>query len=243
MENLTRDTINKIEEMAKVENEIIDVDGKTYSKSKLYEVRSARPILDSLSTSSLKGFVAYVKHIIEKSGQPLPVIININSDGIVAKTGLIEGTERDTIVTAKPSPIDIYYGRYKTLEETIIGLQTKFVRTEVVEKLLETLKCLVIDNTVAVEDDGISQKVTVANGAGIRSEIKLSPIVRLRPYTTFFELEQPERVFLLRVDKQGSVALFEADGNSYKQTIIDTTRAYLESAFAEEVDNKLVVIA
>lgn len=243
---MNRETIEKIEEMSKLENKTIEVDGKVYSLKELHEVKPKRPTLQSLESKSLNGFIEYVKHMIANHNdteRPLPVIILITENGVRAKTGLINGLERDTIAEAMPSSIYVNYGRYNSLEETIIALQTKFIKTEVVDKLLETLKCMVIDNTVSVEDDGVSQRVTVANGAGIRSEIKLSPIVRLKPYTTFRELDQPDRLFLLRVNKSGDIALFEADGDCYKQTIIDITRNYLISAFEEEISEGNVILA
>ena len=243
---MNKETIEKIEEMSKLENKTIEVDGKVYSLKELHEVKPRRSCLQSIESKSLIGFVDYVKHMITNHNdkeRPLPVIIQVSANGVKAKTGLINELERDTIAEATPSTIDASYGRYKSLEETIIALQTKFVRTDVVDSLLETLKCMVIDNTVAVEDDGVSQRVTVANGAGIRSEIKLSPIVRLKPYTTFRELEQPDRLFLLRVDKHGDIALFEADGDCYKQKIIETTRDYLGEAFAEEMSEGIVILA
>ena len=243
---LNRETIEKIEEMSKLENKTIEVDGKVYSLKELHEVKPKRPTLQVLESRSLRGFVDYVKHMIticHPETKPLPVIIQITENGVRAKTGLINELERDTIAEASPSSVYVNYGRYNSLEETIIALQTKFVRTEVVDRLLETLKCMVIDNTVSVEDDGVSQRVTVANGAGIRSEIKLSPIVRLKPYTTFRELEQPDRLFLLRVNKSGDIALFEADGDCYKQAIIDITREYLTFAFEKEIFEGNVILA
>ena len=46
------------------------------------------------------------------------------------------------------------------------------------------------------------------------------PIVRLSPYRTFREIEQPESQFLLRIrtDDRGNaeVALFEADGGVWR---------------------------
>lgn len=244
---LNRDTINKIEEMANINNKVVaifDENGKErkFCEEKLSEIKPERNRLKAMTCKSLEGFVNYVKNMLRNYG-PHPFIVKISDEGITAESGLIDGYDRDVIAYAEPNRIKNYYGSYRSLEETIISLQTKFVRTANVEMLLETLKRLVVDNTVCVEDDGVSQRVTVANGAGLKSEVTLNPIIRLKPYTTFFELEQPERLFLLRVNKQGEIALFEADGDSYKQDIIHFTREYLEEVFEQEIADKVIVIA
>ena len=245
---LNRDTINKIEEMSNIGNKVISVtdplDGsvKTFSLDKLYEVKPERKKLKSMACSSLTGFEDYIKHML-KGNTVLPIIIKVNDDGVSAETGLIDCCDRDVVAYASPNRIRNDYGYYRSVEETIISLQTKFIRTDVVESILGILKCMVVDNTVCVEDDGVSQKVTVANGAGLKSEIPLNPIIRLKPYTTFYELEQPERLFLLRVNKSGEIALFEADGDSYKQDIIITTRNYLKYSFTQEINDGVIVIA
>lgn len=44
----------------------------------------------------------------------------------------------------------------------------------------------------------------------------LPPIVRLKPMNTYPEIDQVETMYLLRVNKDGDVALFEADGGRWR---------------------------
>ena len=40
--------------------------------------------------------------------------------------------------------------------------------------------------------------------------------MKLRPYRTFKEIDQPESQFLLRLNENGNIGLFEADGGMWK---------------------------
>ena len=63
------------------------------------------------------------------------------------------------------------------------------------------------------------------------------------PFRTFLEVEQPESEFLLRLDDDGNVGLFEADGGMWQQTAKASITAYFEDKLAQEVkDDKIVVM-
>ena len=67
--------------------------------------------------------------------------------------------------------------------------------------------------------------------------------VALRPFRTFLEVEQPVSEFLLRLDDDGNVGLFEADGGMWQQTAKASIAAYFEDKLAQEVkDGKIVVM-
>lgn len=55
-------------------------------------------------------------------------------------------------------------------------------------------------------------------------------------------MEQPESEFLLRLDEEGNIGLFEADGGMWKLTARKTVKAFLEKQLAEEVASNRVYI-
>ena len=65
----------------------------------------------------------------------------------------------------------------------------------------------------------------------------------LRPFRTFQEVEQPESEFLLRLDEDGNIGLFEADGGMWKLTARQTVKAFLEKKLAELIASEAVYIA
>ena len=71
----------------------------------------------------------------------------------------------------------------------------------------------------------------------------MKPRVPLRPFRTFQEVEQPESEFLLRMDEEGNIGLFEADGGMWKLTARQTVKAFLEAKLADLVTSRAVFIA
>ena len=72
--------------------------------------------------------------------------------------------------------------------------------------------------------------------------VTVKPRVALRPFRTFLEVEQPESEFLLRLDDNGNVGLFEADGGMWAQAAKANILAYFEDKLAEEVKGGKVVV-
>ena len=121
---------------------------------------------------------------------------------------------------SRPDIPTIRFNRYMPVEEFIIQLQTCFEEDENHNKtkLLAFVSKLSSEVKVEIEDDGISQKVTSSTGTAVKhsESITLPPIVRLKPMNTYPEINQVETMYLLRVNKDGDVALFEADGGRWR---------------------------
>lgn len=65
---------------------------------------------------------------------------------------------------------------------------------------------------------------------------------KLQPYRTFLEVEQPASDFLLRLDKEGRPALYEADGGAWKLEAKRNIAAYLCEQLADLVECGSVVV-
>ena len=92
-------------------------------------------------------------------------------------------------------------------------------------------------------DNGVSQEVEARQGVSLKALVQVKPRVALRPFRTFLEVEQPVSEFLLRLDDDGNVGLFEADGGMWQQTAKASIAAYFEDKLAQEVkDGKIVVM-
>ena len=70
--------------------------------------------------------------------------------------------------------------------------------------------------------------MVMTKGASLAENVTIKPIVKLRPYRTFQEVEQPEGLFLIRIRERG-IAFIEADGGMWKLTARNTIKAYLEA--------------
>jgi hypothetical protein len=60
------------------------------------------------------------------------------------------------------------------------------------------------------------------------NEIPIPNPVKLSPFRTFIEVEQPESLFVLRGRKGPQWALFEADGGLWKIKAIQNIKNWLE---------------
>ena len=88
------------------------------------------------------------------------------------------------------------------------------------------------DKTVAnYGDDGVSQKATIKTGLANVEDVIVPNPVKLQPFRTFHEVEQPEIDFVFRMRNGAngvSCALFEADGGAWKFRAVHSIAEYLK---------------
>lgn len=111
---------------------------------------------------------------------------------------------------------EFFFGRWYDYEELMIALKSKFVETPNLGEVVKLLGTITEENNMTIADDGFTQTVTVRKGVVLKEGRTVNPRVTLVPYSTFVEVKQPERDFLLRLNGDGKAALFEADGGEWK---------------------------
>ena len=71
--------------------------------------------------------------------------------------------------------------------------------------------------------------------------------VKLRPYRTFAEIEQPESSYVFRIkdaERGPAFKLVEADGSLWRNAVMKKIKEYLEFELSEELKkHKITVIA
>ena len=127
-------------------------------------------------------------------------------------------------------------------ERAVVELQSLYAVTPDRDYLLSLLSRIDVNQGVSSVDNGISQEVSVRTGAVLKEQQTVQPIVRLQPYRTFLEVEQPASDFLLRLDKEGRPALYEADGGAWKLEAKRNIAAYLGEQLADLVESGNVVV-
>ena len=120
-------------------------------------------------------------------------------------------------------------------------MQSKFVPNTDSDLLLKFAGTVESGTITDYGDDGISQKATVKTGVASKADAVIPSPVRLKPYRTFTEVDQPESDFVFRMkeDKYDGVqcALFEADGGAWKLHAMESIQEYLEEQL-KGVDEK-----
>lgn len=204
--------ITKIASMAA--NQIHEIDGRDYSEKGLILIEAPRYHPLGITVNGINSLVELIKAEIE--GLNAPVFVEVKDyDSIEAYSTLDERFDRQNLYRAK-SPMKPFKFGWKPYNEAMIAFRSQFKQTEETEYILSLLSKISDENSVSSEDNGLSQTVEVKKGIALKSKEFVRPIVKLIPFRTFMEIDQPESEFLLRLDENGQIGLFEADGEMWK---------------------------
>lgn len=127
-------------------------------------------------------------------------------------------------------------------EEAQIALRTRFQETTDTIYAMKLLSDICCGAKVIYNDNGVATTVTTQKGVALQSNEQVRPIITLKPYRTFQEVEQPESIFLIRVNERG-ISFTEADGGMWKLKARETIKAFLEGKLSQEVSEGSVIIA
>jgi len=210
---------------------IIEVDGKSYSFKNLIPVKEIGP--SALDFNFLDSLVTYIKENVDVLRPGNHLIIEIKDPTEIALHTEIVGkfNQRFTPIRCNALITEFPWGRYVSPEEFVIMAQSRFVETEDLAKIRAIAGNVRSEEVIQFSDDGISQQVTAKSGVARVENIVIPPRVKLAPYRTFIEIEQPVSEFVFRAKKAGDLphfALFEADGGAWRIEAMKRIKAYLE---------------
>jgi len=216
---------------------LVKVGDKTYSMMGLQPVKLSGP--EPLEFNFLDSLVTYLLDGIDplcNNGSRL--IIQIKSPTKIALHTEVVGdfNERFNPVVCTALVNDFPYGRFIDPEEFIIMAQSRFVDTEDLAKIRQIVGNVKTEDVASFSDDGVSQQITAKTGVARVDKIVMPPRVRLAPYRTFVEVEQPESDFVFRAKKADMLPLFalcEADGGAGRIEAIKNIKVYLEEQLAD----------
>lgn len=245
MENsFLKDAIDRIVELAKPYTIKTD-DGRRYCTTYLREVK---PEVELPTRYSVDTLAALVKLIRTEGIDHSPrLYVRVDS----ARRVMVDTTythkeyaefSRLPLYEAVSDVPDITVNESISQERAIVELQSLYAITEDRDYLLSLLSRIDVNQGVSSVDNGISQEVSVKTGAVLKEQQTVQPIVHLQPYRTFLEVEQPASDFLLRLDKDGRPALYEADGGAWKLEAKRNIAAYLGEQLADLVERGSVVV-
>lgn len=235
---MDKEAIEKIEQLVD-SAKTVKVGGLEYSATDLTPVLF-EPKAKTLVVHSLRGFCGFINNDIDdraKKGTLVHVFDPVYVTLISPLTG--KKQERELLVRAvideelKTFP----FGEFMTQEEFAISFRSLFVRKDGddFDYVLSYASKLTGGTQIDGNDDGISQTVAVKRGMSgtLTGKETLKAIVRLSPYRTFREIEQPESEFILRVRLDNNdipkVAIFEADGGAWRNTATQRIAEYIQS--------------
>lgn len=231
--------IEKIVELGKPN--LVEQYGRVYTDKPLNIV--PHPVCSTLEFHTLDGLINTLKAEYEDFRQS--ILINVYDEETVNVYSAINSKtdrkrEKPYIVNAEI--VDIPFNRSVDYETMMITLKSKFVETPELLELVKLLGSITEENSATASDDGFTQNVVVRKGIAMKENKMVKPIVKLKPYRTFNEVEQPESEFLLRLFDGGCVALYEADGGAWKLQARKNVAEYLENGLSDLIDEGAIIV-
>ncbi len=201
------------------------------------------PVCDKLLSSTLKSVIDYITSHNLKGG-----IIHVKSPFGVELISPIFGPnkQREKYLYAECPNQQFQFGKWFDPETFIINLLTSFIQDENRDKIISIASGISDVSSTEIQDDGVSQRVTVKAGiTTIKRENLISPVV-LRPFRSFAEIEQPASPFVFRIRKSSvgdiNLTLIEADGGHWKIECISNIVSYLEQEISKTNRSEAIAI-
>lgn len=240
--SLTQEAIQHIQETAiQPDNRHIFVEGRDFIINEHGEANEiGRESTETFATNTLSSIVAYIKDLDYKADK---LYLQIKSEReVVLKSTLQDDNSRDQLIHAKAIVPDQHFKRFMDVEELNIELQSKFKESDDRDIILSFIGNVNDEEVHNYSDDGISQSMTIRQGVASVGEVKVPNPVTLTPFSTFQEVNQPERLFIFRMRDGARGALFDTDDNTWKLKAINSIKEYFEWELAD-VKQDVVILA
>lgn len=212
-----------------------EIGGYTYSDKPLNKIAPVIPAPQEITVHTLTSLVDYIKSKVDL----------IRSDGMILEvesptcvkfyTSLNSNRDRGYFMRAVARIPEFDFNRFIDQERFIIGVQSQFVPDENRELLLKFAGTVEVGTIANYGDDGVTQKAAIKTGIASKSDAIVPSPIKLSPYRTFMEVEQPSSEFIFRMKDNGGItcALFEADGGAWQNKAAQNIKAYLEEALKD----------
>ena len=228
------------------EPHIEEINGDIYADREMHRIDTYYPKARALELNTLTSLVDYIKAHVDKMADKM--IIHVVSPTTVKMCSqLNDNREREYMVDVSAFVPSFRYENFIDHESFVINAQAKFLDDPKTDKaiLLKFAGTVEAGSIATYGDDGVTQKATVKNGIASKTDDIVPNPVKLRPYRTFIEVEQPvsEFIFRMKADKYDGIlcALFEADGGAWKNEAMKNIKEYLESELAEYKEQFIII--
>ena len=224
---------------------VTDNAGAMYSVSN-GGIEQIRPELDfavPISLNSLDALVQMVKT--EATAHEDRIYLSVRDHLTVSCFGHPRSDlrqERITYYDARAKDVPGWDSQTKLpFDQAAVALQTRFQDSADRTYTLTLLSQITTGAKITYNDIGVATTVVTSKGVSLQQNSTIRPLVKLRPYRTFQEVEQPEGLFLIRIDERG-ITFTEADGGMWKLAARQTIKSYLSEALKDEIEKNLVTV-
>jgi hypothetical protein len=192
------------------------------------------------TTQTLLGFTELIAEAVDGFKKEEVVIQVLNPTGVALFSKNVDpyGCRR-MFIGAQCNELNTFqFNNFQNSEQFIIGLQSHFVPgAGDTDYVLKMASALAAEAVSTADDDGISQRVAVRTGVALKSQEIVKPRIKLAPYRTFREVDQPVSDFVFRLrgrhEDTPMCALFEADGGRWKLDAVQAIAVWLSKNNAD----------
>ena len=225
--------------------ETLEINGKTYCTKNSLSRFDKEEMAEPIRATTLTSLVDYIKEKREELREHMIVHV-LNPTTVLLYSGLLPERERETLFHVDAMLPRFEYDREYDQESFIISMQACFKPSPDREVVTVMASNIVNTQQATYSDDGITQQAVIKTGITTKEPVLVPNPVKLIPYRTFLEVEQPESEFVFRIresrDGAPGFKLVEADGGSWKSQAMENVKNYLVEALADIPNREQITI-
>jgi len=213
--------------------DVVEIDGLPYSdRPELNRIKP--PVATGLTVSTLTAVIDYIKANIDNiTGAGTKIFIHIKDFNVVKIYGYLDSQHkvRDCYLGAVYSGDNVDLSEWQPTDKFIPQLQSLFMDGGDKENLLKVLGNLSSDATISFMDDGVTTETQAKVGIDRRADVTLPATVTLTPFSTFPEIEQPQRKYTFRLQRSNEkimARIIPADGETWKNAAMKSIYDYIK---------------
>lgn len=220
------------------------IHGDTYSDKELYRIGQYIPRAAAIEMNTLTSLVDYIKSHVDTMADKMIVQV-VSPTEVKLFSQLDDDRKRECLVKVEAQIPSFRYESFIDHETFCISAQAKFVDDPDTDKALLLKFAGTVEQGSVAEygDDGVTQRATVKQGIASKTDAVVPNPVKLRPFRTFHEVQQPVSEFIFRMKDSHGIccALFEADGGAWKNAAMENIKDFLEFELAEYKEQFIVI--
>lgn len=217
------------------EPEVIEINGKTYCTKSLSRY-DKEPTAEPIRATTLTSLVDYIKESREELRERM-IIQVISPTEVQLYSGLLPERNRELLFEVNALLPRFDYGSEYEQEAFLVSMQSCFMPSDEREVVTFTASNIVNTQQATYSDDGVTQQAVVKTGITTKENANVPNPVKLIPYRTFLEVEQPASEFVFRISEgRGGAPTFKlvaADGGLWKSQAVENVKNYLVEALAD----------
>ena len=224
--------------------EVINIAGKEYCTKNLTRYDKP-PKAEPIEATTLTALVDYIKGKRHELREHM-IIHVVSPTKVKLYSGLLNERDRETLFEVDAVLPSFVYGSEYGQEQFLVSMQACFEENDDRAAIAFLASNIVNTHQATFCDDGITQQAVVKTGVTTKENALVPNPVRLIPYRTFLEVEQPVSEFVFRISEGMKGApmfkLVAADGGLWKNQAMDNVKRYLMEQLADIPDRDNITI-